>query len=37
MATAPLRSSPAEAAAARIEQLRRQLGALEALGGHTGE
>jgi protein ImuA len=37
MATAPLRSSPAEAVTARIEQLRRQLGTLEALGGHTGE
>jgi protein ImuA len=37
MATAPLRSSPAEEVTARIEQLRRQLGALEALGGHTGE
>src|SRR5438309_5537720 len=37
MATAPLSSSLAEAPAARIEQLRRQLGALEAPGGHTGE
>jgi protein ImuA len=37
MATAPLSSSPAEAPAARIEQLRRQLGALEAPGGHAGE
>jgi protein ImuA len=37
MTTAPLSSSLAEAPAARIEQLRRQLGALEAPGGHTGE
>ena len=37
MATARLSSSPVAQPAARIEQLRRQLGALEAPGGHTGE
>ena len=37
MAAAPLSSSSAEPTAARIEQLRRQLGALEAPSGHPGE
>ena len=37
MATGRLSSSSVAQPAARIDQLRRQLGALEAPGGHTGE